>query len=611
MSIPSTVTATLATRTLAVLKAGQRCQETLLNCYCREVAGPDGQMSVGPLFGQTDWPMALRLILQRDGGQVLQLQLPHSGERLLAGVERASPTGNFRYLSPLFHKAPGRPWALLDWESSAQMLLKELSLHHALPPNTELMDQIRNSVAVTAAALAVAPSTQLSDDAAQAYIESEQSLTFGHPFHPAPKSREGFSDEDLMRYSPEMRSRFPLHYFAVRREDLLQRFLTAQSCAELVAARAPAVDAEFVAVPVHPWQAGHLLRLPAVDKAVASGRLQYLGAQGDDFFPTSAIRTLYQPGSPWFYKFSLNIRITNCVRKNAWYELESALQVTRLLQPLLPDLYRQFDGLRVLEEPAFMSVDLRAADEAHNRDVIEGFGMILRKSFDGLLAPETKPLLAGALFGDHLHGEARLRRLLADIAQRESATMDAVTERWFSSYVERLLYPVLYCYFAHGLIFEPHLQNVVVGLTRDWPRQVFLRDFEGVKLVRERYSPAQLTDISARARESLWCDADQGWNRIAYCLFVNNFCEAIGQLAAGRPALQQRLWALLRHHLHAYQSRYGDSASARRLNALLAGQPFPGKANLINRFFKRPDRATPYVPVINPIATAGEVTRWN
>ena len=100
---------------LAARQAGQRSQETLLNCYCREIAGPAREMSVGPLFWRNDWPTAIQLTLQREGGQVLHVQLPHTGERLLAVVAGPSLTGNFRYRSPFFHKAPGKPWTLLDW----------------------------------------------------------------------------------------------------------------------------------------------------------------------------------------------------------------------------------------------------------------------------------------------------------------------------------------------------------------------------------------------------------------------------------------------------------------------------------------------------------------
>ncbi|WP_024303227.1 IucA/IucC family siderophore biosynthesis protein [Pseudogulbenkiania sp. MAI-1] len=594
----------------AELAAQRRCQETLLNCYCREIAGPNGQLRIGPPFGQNDWPAAIRMILQRDQGQVLQVQLPHTHDRLLTIVEAASVTGNYRYRSPVFHKAENKPWALLDWEALAALLLREMALQHEVAPNAELMEQIRNSVEVGTEVLALPVPDAIPADPVEAYIDSEQSLTFGHPFHPTPKSRQGFSDDDLRRYSPELRTRFPLAWFAVRREDLAQQSLMAASCDELIAPNAPAAPEGCVAVPVHPWQAGFLRQHPLVRQALASGRLQDLGVQGGDFYPTSSIRTLYQPGNPYFYKLSLNIRITNCVRKNAWYELESAMQVNRVLRPLQPELARLFPGLQLMEEPAFMSVDLKDADAEQNRQVIEGFGLILRQSVDVLRTPDSVPLLAGSLFGNHYYGEARTRKLLAGLAAREGGRIEAVTERWFSAYVEQLIYPVFHLFFAHGVVFEPHLQNVVLGLEKGWPKQLFLRDFEGVKLTPSRHPAETMPDISERARASLWYEEELGWNRIAYCVFVNNLCEVVTQLGAGTPGLTQRLWSIVRHHLHYYQAHYGNAASSRRINALLTGVPFPAKTNFSNRFFQRADRASTYVPVTNPIALAGGGDAW-
>lgn len=600
----------LPTMSTAALEATERAQQTLLNCYCREVAGPEAHMTVGPLFGQNDWPMSVRLNLQQRNGEAMQVLLPNTGGRLLAVVAFASVTGNYRYLSPVFHKAPGKPWALLEQQALACLLLQELSLKYDLPPNSELMEQISDSVEVATLVLSVPTPTDFANNAIDAYIDSEQSLAFGHPFHPAPKSRQGFSKNDLLRYSPEMRTSFKLHYFAVRRRDICQQSLLPESCAEIVAKEAPPVCAEIIAVPVHPWQASYLIDLPLVRQAIASGRMRYLGEQGEDFYPTSSIRTVYQPGSPYFYKFSLNIRITNCVRKNAWYELESAMQVTRIVRPLLNNLYRQFD-MRVLEEPAFMSVDLGDADVEQNRQVIEGFGMILRQNIEELLLPASRPILAGALFGNYVYSEARTGRLVESVARANGTSLETATEQWFARYVKALMHPVLHLYFAHGLIFEPHLQNVVVGIQNGMPHQIFLRDFEGVKLVQERFSADALKDVSERARESLWYDNEQGWNRISYCLFVNNFCEAINQLAPGQLALQQRLWGVVRHSLQDYQSDFGDTVSAQRLSGLLAGQPFPAKTNLINRFFKRPDRDAAYVPVANPMGNVLESAAWN
>ena len=54
------------------------------------------------------------------------------------------------------------------------------------------------------------------------YIASEQSLLFGHPFHPYPKNTIGFSYEDVRAYSPELRTSFPLCWIGVRRDVYLE-----------------------------------------------------------------------------------------------------------------------------------------------------------------------------------------------------------------------------------------------------------------------------------------------------------------------------------------------------------------------------------------------------
>lgn len=589
----------------AYCAASQRSLETLLNCYCREVAIPEGQVSVGPLFGHADWPLALRCALAT--GQALHILLPRLDSRVVVAVQDDSPTGNYRYLSAVYCKTAGQPWTLLDWRALAELVIRDLALKNDQPFNDELMAQIEDSVQVTTAILEAPWPNTIPSDPLAAYLDSEQSLTYGHPFHPAPKSRQGFSAEDLRRYSPELRGGFALHYFAVRRDLVHQQSTLGKECSALVADRAPAglvADDDYLLVPAHPWQARWLLEKPLVAEAMRDGRMRHLGAQGDLYYPTSSVRTLYQPGNPYFYKFSLHVRLTNCVRKNAVYELEGALQVNRIMTRLIPELREQFPGTEIMEEPAFLSVDLKDGDAQRNREVTEGFGLILRRNFDAFnLLPGAYPLLAGALFGNHVLGQARLAALLRQIGERECMAPDAVAEEWFSRYVRQVMYPVLHCYFSHGVVFEPHLQNVVIGLRADWPAQAFLRDFEGVKLVPEHFPAEALAGISQRARQALWYDSEHGWKRIAYCLFVNHFCEAIHQLGAGKPALQKRLWAQVRRHLQRYQAEHGTRESALRIDAVLSGAPLPGKGNLCNRFLKQADRAADYVPFANPFAS--------
>ena len=589
---------------MAQHEASRRSMETLMSCYCREVAKPQGQLNLGVLFGQNDWPQSIHMSIQSHGGSAMHVSLPMTDIRLMVVVAEDSTTGNYRYQSPFYCKEPAKHWTLLELEGLIAVLVNELAMQTGTTLNHELMQQINDSVAVTAAVLHAARPKPLAKEPLQAFIESEQSLIFGHPFHPAPKSRQGISYDDMLRYSPEMGAKFPLHYFAVRREYLQQQSVLPTACDQIILAQAPAgLDAnnEFALIPTHPWQARYLLEHASVSGAIRDGRIRDLGPQGKDYYPTSSIRTLFQPDNPYFYKGSLNIRITNCVRKNAPYELEGALQVTRIMRDITPRLQQCFPGACVLEEPAFITVDLKQNDAQLDKEVSEGFGMILRTSFNDLLQPGATPLLAAALFGNHIYGAWRIQELLMQMRLSCSLTQEEAAEQWFSRYVAQVMYPVLYCFFEHGVVFEPHLQNVVIGVGQNGPQQVFLRDFEGVKLVSERFAAELLSDVSPRAREALWYSSELGWKRVVYCLFVNNFCEAIAQIGAGNSKLQQRLWSIVKHHLQHYLRQHGDVHSMQRITALLNGEPFPGKTNLLNRFFKRADRATTYLPVANPM----------
>src|SRR5690606_19110937 len=146
------------------------------------------------------------------------------------------------------------------------------------------------------------------------YIESEQSLVVGHRFHPSAKARQG-SPSDWLRYAPETRARFHPHWLAVP-EDLVAEEGATETF-EALEKHAPSAPSGHRLLPVHPWQFSLMADNPVLQKALARGVLVNLGAGALEAAPTSSVRTAYLPDADVFCKFSLDVRITNCVRKNA------------------------------------------------------------------------------------------------------------------------------------------------------------------------------------------------------------------------------------------------------------------------------------------------------
>ncbi|MEU1625502.1 IucA/IucC family protein [Streptomyces sp. NPDC020096] len=531
---------------------------TLLNCLIREVSSPERQVTIADRH--------------------LLVRLPRCDVLLRVPLRRVSLIGAHRFGGPA-ERQDGEGWIPLRWDALAGLIRDELALRTGVD-NEEFLDQVAVSHETIRAVL---ESRGNREPSSCAYIASEQSLVYGHRFHPAPKAREG-GIRDWLVYGPETGSRFPLHYLAVR-ADLLRAEGDHSALDRLLTSPAP----EFQVLPAHPWQYRMMSRNAALRAALACGDVVDLGADGPPVVPTASVRTVYEPDSDVFLKFSLNVRITNCVRKNAAYELSGAVAVNRIVRPIFARLAMRFPGCALLAEPGYRSLGLGGGQD--DRDVLEGFGVIVREGVRTHLLPGVTPLLGAAVADEYPTSPAHVSHLLARTGADPLA--------WWDAYLGLLLPPVLAAYFEHGVVLEPHLQNVLIGVRRDgWPAQVIFRDLEGTKLVPDRHREA-LAALDEEVRGPLSYSAERGWDRVVYCLLVNHVAEVLCALADLNPALEPALWGLVRDHLDRFARAEGDPA---RLRALLSGVPLPAKANLLLRWARKADRHATYVPLPSPLA---------
>ncbi|MFE7133207.1 IucA/IucC family protein [Streptomyces sp. NPDC057638] len=558
---------------LAPPTADDAVTHTLLNCLLREVSAPEHQTAVS-------------------GGHLL-LRLPRRGALLRIALRRTSLLGAHRFTGPVSERR-GERWAPIGWRELAEHIHGELTQRTGVP-NEEFLAQVAASHRGVVAALAAPrPTIAHGDDPLAVYLASEQSLALGHRFHPTPKARGG----DMAAwnaYAPEARVSFPLRLLAVRAPLIAQE--SASSGAADPLDRLAPVPPGYRLLPAHPWQYALLRDSAPLRAALDRGDVLDLGPSARRFTPTASVRTLYDGET--FLKFSLNVRITNCLRKNAHYELSGAVALTGLLAPALDDLAARYPATAVLREPAYRSLALPGPDGGTDGrtdggtdiGLLEGFGVIVREGLGSRLRPGVTPLLAAALADEHPTGPAPAARLTG---RDPAAVLD-----WWRAYLALLLPPVLTAYFDHGVVLEPHLQNVVVGVGADGhPVQLFLRDLEGTKLLPSHHGPALAALPPALARPMTY-DARRGWDRVVYCLLVNHVAELLAALADLVPHHEAALWAEVRHALAA---GYEERGRPPLLRALLAGVPLPAKANLLARWDRTADRHAGYVALPSPLA---------
>lgn len=435
------------------------------------------------------------------------------------------------------------------------------------------------------------------------FLRTEQSLLLGHPLHPTPKSRDGLGPAQSAAYSPELGGSFRLHWYAVDRELLAADSATGQPAEEITArllGRPELLPPGTAALPLHPWQARELLLRPAVVGLLDEGLLHDLGPYGEPWHPTSSVRTVCRPGTPWMLKLSLGLRITNSRRENLRKELHRGLEVHRLLEAgLAAELQAVHPGFDIVRDPAWIGVDHPRLGDPHGLDTV------LREQPFG---PTDRALCVAGLIAEQPLERMRsqLSDILGELARRSGRPTRAVATEWFLRYLHAVVLPVLWLDGRAGIALEAHQQNSLAVLdAAGWPVGGRYRDNQGYY-----YRASHADRLAARlpgigAHSDTFVPDHVADERFTYYLGINHVLGLIGGLGSQGLADESVLLAALRAFLAGPEAAATGSGLPARL---LDSPTLRCKANLLTRLHGLDELVGPvetqsvYVTVRNPVA---------
>ncbi|WP_372844613.1 IucA/IucC family siderophore biosynthesis protein [Psychrobacter sp.] len=618
-------------------KSEQHALTNIINCYLREFSIPHQDLSIDE--SDDDLPLCL---LNNHAGlntQLLTIRFPIAHEtasaKIVLPVTYFSHLGKCQPSGAPWLKAHGQSWICLDIYQLVDYLHSYIATRYQIDINQELKYQIDNSISVTTAFLQTSSNhaTSYQQDVQQdtstinGYIASEQTLLWGHAYHPSPKSRQGVDMASLLAHSPETQSQFTLFWFKVDPSLIsyigkdtkailrnIARTLLADELLAPVNADTGGLntdslntdsDTDWVYYPCHPWEVDGILANPTIKRAIASGYMIPLGLAGKAVSPTSSVRTLYHDQLTHFIKCSIHVRLTNCIRKNAWYELHSAVYLNNILEKIDRSKRLTAPAFKLMLEPGAATLDMSAKFPDGNASsaqfITESFGLLFRESFTTDDITYLTSQVAAALFTEDRFGDSVIERQLQHRCNRrdqhdnERVPYDTLACLWFKRYANILIDGTFDYFFNHGVVFEPHLQNTVIGFHQDLPTCVWIRDLEGTKLVDSLWSLTDATGLSERCKQSIRYSRAAGWSRIAYCIFVNNLSEAIFYLCRGSQSaktLEVRLWQRVKEILINWQLVYGSQPE---IQDLLDGGSLPSKTNYKTRLLTLADKHSAYV----------------
>lgn len=589
--------------------------ERICNAYLRETGVFDPVMQVDDQR-LADVPARIREELSRQG-LPMRLCLELTGAVIVGSLTYLSAFGHHRYGSVFWIKQVDSEnfTPIKSGKELAEAMLNELAASATVPIGCtdlvkNLLGQLENSLEKTGTYVdrSLRESRSfLQMSGAERFSNAEQSLVFGHPFHPTPKSSQGFSAEDMVKYAPEMGASFVLHYFACAPDIVKEAFLDAEKgdnawipaeVRETAEQKLGSSRQHYRLFPCHPWQADHLKSWDAVKDLLDSGNLVDLGPLGEKVYPTSSVRTVWDPNHPYFFKLPLNVRITHFIRVNPLDQLERTMDASRVLGLLSKQL--PFPSFTILHESGYRTIAPEHVTPEQRERLTESFGVMIREN------PVTVPIenevpvvLASALEHPPHANEPPLMEAIR-IAARLTPTLNQseLLEKWLRQYLEISFVPLLWLFMEHGVSMEAHVQNSMVTLRDGWPVHFYVRDLEGVSIGRRRAREKAMFNNRLKDDSPVLYTDEEAWNRFKYYVVVNHLGHLIHTLAYYGSKEEIALWNIVAEVVQttdAFQN--GEDI----LRDLLQNEWLPAKANLISSFHQRGEKPL-YVSIPNPLA---------
>ena len=411
------------------------------------------------------------------------------------------------------------------------------------------------------------------------YDTLEARLTDGHLYHPAYKSRMGFTLDDNAMYAPEIASSVSPLLLAIRKDCcrwgastgnnvkqghgsvpgslLLGEAGWAYFCDEL--AKLALKSEDYVPLPVHPWQWDEVV-VSGYHPAVARGEILPIGSLTDQYLPQQSIRTLsnLSDRKGLSLKLAMNLVNTSTSRVLAPHTVQNAPVISDWLHELVERTDWQSPLARpvLLREVAGVSfMPLAPAQGQYG-----ALSCIWRESVHSHLRPSERAVPMTAVTHIDIDGRPFIDPWVRRYGPKE----------WLTRLVERAYLPVLHLLWEHGTALESHAQNMVLLMEEGLPARVALKDFhDGVRFSKPLLSwpvPALTAPPPEHAQINPNSFLETGSaDELRDFTFDALFFVSLAELAwlflrhYGMP--EKQFWYITREVLQAHQKRHPESAA--------------------------------------------------
>lgn len=336
------------------------------------------------------------------------------------------------------------------------------------------LEEISSTLSSTCYKLAK-PRVTSAELARGSFQDIETGMTEGHPCFVANNGRLGFGVHEYLAYAPETASPVRLVWLAAHRsraaftagagieyesflraelgEETLERFratLTGQGLD----------PAAYLLVPVHPWQWWNKLSVTFAAE-VARRNLVCLGEGDDKYLAQQSIRTFFNTSDPrrHYVKTALSVLNMGFMRGLSAAYMEATPAINDWLAKLIEnDPVLRSTGLSIIRERA--AVGYRHLEYERATDRYSPYRKMLAALWRESPVPSLREGESLATMASLLHVDDAGASVAGALVERSGLP----PAEWLRHYLRAYFTPLLHSFYAYGLAYMPHGENVILVL---------------------------------------------------------------------------------------------------------------------------------------------------
>lgn len=401
--------------------------------------------------------------------------IPLQGEELIVPVDYYSQLGRHHYSGDFYLRGQGTS-EKISFEMAVRKLLNHLAssddlygrVFESLSNITTILNNRQDEL------------SRICEGEAD-FISAEQALFAGHAFHPAPKSRLGFTNEDARLYSPEEKASFPLKWFFIKEDLLFEKhsnvfsdpkwmtdFFTSESSQR--------IPIGYLPFPCHPWQAKRLSDNPVIKEYIQERKIIEAHHVNTEWKATSSLRSLYRKDARYMLKFSMDVKLTNSIRHMLLHELERGLQVQEIMMSVPGKKFlSEHPCFDVMFEPVFIAIRDR-----NNQPMKETFVMA-RENISH--HDSSSSFMLAYMTQDHPTFKGNfIQHEIKKYAEKNKLTTEVAAKAWLHAILNTAIKPLLHAQANYGILLGAHQQNLIIRLKDHLPIGAIFRDCHGTGL---------------------------------------------------------------------------------------------------------------------------------